>query len=111
MGRLAALAVVPALVVGGGAVGARLEHVHDVTGQWRLIVSSATPARISALGRSYDRSGRSARTSVPSGLASAGETPAGGTILVPVGETGTPLVIYVRDREGLIWTYGLVGGP
>ncbi|CAI9419143.1 hypothetical protein HIDPHFAB_03544 [Nocardioides sp. T2.26MG-1] len=26
-------------------------------------------------------------------------------------EAGLPVVIYVRDDEGQVWTYGMVGGP
>ena len=108
--RLALLAV----VVGAVAVMAlavRVVRIHDTYGEWRL-TATETPNRLTALGRDYDRSERAPGTEVPSGLEPAGETEGGGTVLVPIGLHGRdPVLIYVRDDEGRVWTYSLVGGP
>lgn len=109
MRRLMALGLVTGVVV-AGAVGVRLEHVHEETGQWGLLAWAAAPARISTLDRSYDRSRQAPETSA-AGYVREGETKGGGTILVPAEPVGIPLVVYVRDRQGRLWTYGLVGGP
>ena len=102
-----------AVVVGAAVslIGARVVQVHDDSGVWGLFGVSETPERIEVLGREYDRGDRPDVSRTPPGLVRHGETQGGGTILVPVDVGGTPVVIYVRDEDGQVWTYGLVGGP
>lgn len=100
------LAVALVLLVVG--LGVRLVQAHREEGTWSL-TTPGIAHRIHVFDRDYDRSGRSRapadgfveRTTVP-----------GGTVLVP-SDLGRrlPLVIEVRDDEGQLWTYGLVGGP
>ena len=98
-------------VVAVTAVGIQLVRMHDTYGEWRL-TATETPTRITALDRDYDRSNLKPKSAPPSGLERRGETEGGGTILVPEGLKGrTPVVIYVQDDEGRVWSYGLVGGP
>ncbi len=93
------------------AVCARLVHVHDTYGEWRL-TSTETPNRITALGRDYNRSESEPATSAPAGFVERGETNSGGTILAPKrSKVAIPVVIYVRDDDGQVWSYALVGGP
>lgn len=102
-------AIIGALAV--VALGVRVVRMHDIYGEWRL-TATATPARIAALGREYDRSHLAPRSAPPSGLEPRGETEDGGTVLVPKRLKGRiPIVIYVQDDEGRAWSYGLVGGP
>jgi hypothetical protein len=80
-------------------------------GEWGLMVPE-TPLRISTLGREYDRSTLPVTTSLPSDLRPNGETDGGGDIFVPTGlGHRVPVIVYVQDHDGGVWTYGLVGGP
>lgn len=101
---------VVALVVAVIAVGVRLEHVHDTYGVWQL-TPPEIPNRTRELGRDYDRSDIQPLGSAPPDLTEHGETAGGGTLLVPDDASGLPLIVYVRDHEGQVWEYGLVGGP
>jgi hypothetical protein len=102
-------AVVAAVAV--TVLGVRMVQLHDAYGEWRL-TATETPARLSALGRDYDRGDLRPGRAVPSGYEAAGEAEDGGTLLVPSDLHGrVPVVIYVRDDEGRVWTYALVGGP
>lgn len=105
---IAALAV--AVAVAAIAVGVRLEHVHDTYGVWQLAATD-TPDRITAFGRDFDRSDLKPLRSAPLDLVERRETVGGGTLLVPSRASGVPVVVYLRDHEGQVWVYGLVGGP
>lgn len=111
MKRLVFLAALVAAVV-VIAVGARLVHMHEVYGELRL-TATETPHRIAVLGRDYDRSeSRPTRSTTPPGFVEDGQTESGGTLLVPNGLAGrVPTVLYVRDGDGRLWSYALVGGP
>lgn len=93
------------------AAGARLVHMHEVYGELRLTATD-TPNRIAALGRDYNRGELEPTGSVPPGFVERGQTEGGGTVLVPNGLEGrVPVVIYVQDDDGGVWSYELAGGP
>src|SRR5262245_40457712 len=90
---LVATAVVLVAVV--GLMFAQAARVHERYGEWDL-TATATPLRISTLGRDYDRSDRSPSKVLPADFEPAGD--GGGTILVPPGlGDRDPVVIYVQD--------------
>lgn len=101
--RTAAQSVAILLAVAGGVQVAR---VHAQDGEWTLFPSAA-PLRFHFAGRDYDRGTQAEPTP---DLVVRGKTAGGGAIYVPAAETGTVVVLYVRDGDDL-WTYGLVGGP
>lgn len=112
MGKARTAVVVAVAVLAAGLLSAQAVHVREKYGQWGL-TAPQTPARIPARGRDYDRSTLSVRRSLPDGLEPEGTTDGGGRIFVPAGlrRHEVPLVIYVQDDDGAVWTYGLVGGP
>ncbi len=97
------------LVIAAFAVGVQLLRMHDESGEWRL-THSATPNRIEVAGRDYDRSNLPP-TALPRGASARGRTDGGGTIYLPNVEGRTSLMAYVRDDDGTVWSYALVGGP
>ena len=109
MKRSVATAVM-VVVVAIACVGLRVVWVHGRYGEWQVSPASP-PLRISTLGRDYDRS-----TSLPDierlpGLSPVVSTELG-TVLSPSGTTEPPpVVIYLEDDEGHVWSYALVGGP
>ncbi len=86
-------------------------RIHEKYGEWG-IRASATPLRMSVLGRDYDRGDLRPGNALPDDVKPAGKTEGGGTILVPadLGDRD-PVIVYVKDEQGRVWTYGLVGGP
>ncbi|MBS2938291.1 hypothetical protein KDN32_11110 [Nocardioides sp. J2M5] len=108
MRRVAFVITAVALSLLAAGLGVRLVQVHREEGTWSL-TTPGVAHRIHVFDRDYDRSGRS-RDPVDDLVE--GATVPGGTVLVPP-DLGRrlPLVIEVRDDEGRVWTYGLVGGP
>jgi hypothetical protein len=105
------------LFVGLGVVvlvllGAQVARVHAATGEFRLTPSEAPP-ELHELGRLYARSSVAPTARLPKGTEEIGETPGGGEVFgprrVPGGTVST--VVWVRDDDERVWTYGLVGGP
>ncbi len=115
-GRPAAVKRVLVAVTAVVVVAARLllmqsVRTHERYGEWG-IAAPATPLRITVLGRDYDRGDLAPSATAPDDVDRLGETDGGGTILVPAGSGGgQPVIVYVQDEEGRVWTYGLVGGP
>jgi hypothetical protein len=111
----AGLVVVALAVV---AIALQVAHVHRETGELRLTPSEA-PARLSELGRHYVRSSSQPRNLLPKDTQEIGESPGGGELFGPrhlarEGRSGDPIVptvIWVRDEDGRVWSYALVGGP
>ena len=66
----------------------------------------------SALGRDYKRGDLQPTSTLPDDVKVYGEIENGGTIFVPTGlGDRDPVVVYVQDDDGHVWTYALVGGP
>jgi hypothetical protein len=61
--------------------------------------------------RQYDRGREAAPTEVPDSYGPHGETEGGGVILAPRPDRSQPVVVFVRESDGRVWAYGLVGGP
>jgi hypothetical protein len=97
------------VVIAALAVGVQLLRMYEESGEWRL-THSATPNRIEVAGRDYDRSNLPP-TTLPGGASTKGRTDGGGTIYLPRVEGRTSLLAYVRDEDGIVWSYALVGGP
>jgi hypothetical protein len=92
-------------------------RVHEATGEFRL-TPSESPPELPELGRDYRRSSATPRHRLPRGAQEIGQSPGGGELFGPRqvategnAHLGVPTVIWVRDGDGRIWTYGLVGGP
>ena len=84
--------------------------VHDTYGEWRVSPASP-PLRISTLGRDYDRSKFQPVTNALPGLHSVDSTEHGTVLSSHSATKPSPTVIYLEDDAGLVWSYGLVGGP
>lgn len=109
MKRLGASAAIIA-VVAAACLGVRVMWVHDTFGEWRVSPASP-PLRISTLGRDYDRSKFRPVTKAPPGLRSVDTTGHGTVLSSSDGTKPSPVVIYLEDDEGRVWSYALVGGP
>ena len=105
------ITVAAVLAVVAGLLFVQALRVQDKYGEWGL-TASAPPLQVSTLGRDYRRGDLSPSDAAPPGLQANGETDDGATILVPTGMGDrVPVVIYVQDDDGDVWTYALVGGP
>ena len=108
--------VVVVLVVAAFAV--QVVRVHEATGEFRLTPSDSPP-EMHELGRDYRRSSATPGHTLPKDTQEIGQSPGGGELFGPRhvamegGDGGpvVPTVIWVRDDDGSVWTYGLVGGP
>ena len=77
------------------------------------------PAPAARAARHYVRSSSTRAAALPKGVQEIGETPGGGELFGPRHVTLegdpegpiNPTVIWVRDDDGRVWTYALVGGP
>jgi hypothetical protein len=107
--RLVALALAVALVV-AGALLVQSVRIQRQYGDWGL-TAPAAPARIHVLGRDYDRADLPPVGIAPGGLRVVGETDGGGSVLAARSFNPPPLIVYVDDGNGRLWTYALVGGP
>jgi len=101
--RLAALALVVLLALGGLV---QAVHIHHQDGQWALVPSVA-PDRLTVDGRDYRRGDLDKQ---PRDWVKRGTTSGGGTIYTPAGFNGTPTVLWVR-KGNKVWGYDLIGGP
>ena len=96
----------------------QVARVHHETGELRL-TPSAAPPELHEAGRLYRRSASTPTSSLPRGTQEVGTTAGGGVLFGPqrfslegpATEPVVPTVIWVRDDDGNIWSYGLVGGP
>lgn len=105
------IAAVVLVVVVGGLLFVRAVRIHDKYGEWAL-TGTATPLRVSALGRDYKRGELDPRDTLPDDVEVYDEIENGGTVFVPTGLGDiAPVVIFVQDDNGDVWTYALVGGP
>jgi hypothetical protein len=110
----AGLAVLVLVVV---VLAVQVIRVHEATGEFRL-TPSAAPPELTEYHRHYRRSSPPA-DSLPKDVQDIGETSGGGELFGPrhLAVEGTPegpvvpTVLWVRDDDGEVWTYGLVGGP
>ena len=107
---------VPVIVL--AVVAVQLVRVHQATGEFRLTASQAPP-KLHQNGRDYLRHS-SPITRLPDDTQRIGETPGGGELFGPRHVTlSLPAfkreivvpVLYVRDHDGHVWTYELVGSP
>ncbi|KRE92771.1 hypothetical protein ASG76_14965 [Nocardioides sp. Soil774] len=98
------------VVVAAACLGARVMWVHDTFGEWGVSPASP-PLRISTLGRDYERSELSPLTEAPPGFRQV-DTTDRGTVFSPIeAPKPSPVVVYLQDDEGRVWSYALVGGP
>jgi hypothetical protein len=91
-------------------VAGSMALTHSRTGQWSFSLGAdAAPDRVHFHGRDYDR-GSKMTTLPPDTVKQDVSTAGGGAIYVDNANVGTPTGIYVVD-DGVVWGYGLVGGP
>lgn len=98
------------VIVATACLSVRVMWVHETFGEWRLSPASP-PLRISTLGRDYDRSTFEPVAKAPPELRAV-DAIGHGTVLSSSDATSpTPVVIYLEDDEGRVWSYALTGGP
>ena len=106
------------VLIAVAVLAVQVVRVQGATGEFRL-TPSESPPELHEVGRRYMRSSSTPTAALPQGVQEIGETPGGGELFGPrhVSLEGdpegpvNPTVIWVRDDDGRVWTYALVGGP
>ena len=105
------------LVLAVAVLAVQVVRVHEATGEFRL-TPSVSPPQLTEYHRHYRRSSPPGEA-LPGDVQEIGETSGGGEVFgprhialqgIPEGPV-VPTVLWVRDNDGKVWTYELVGGP
>lgn len=104
---LMARAVLAVLVL-GAALGAWMVFLHAETGCHACVLPASAPQRLHVDGRNYAR-GRV--TDLPGNVRRLGLTLGGGQMYDRPVPGMTAMDVWVRDRQGTVHEYGLLGGP